>query len=176
MKRIVICILLTVMMITSCSVSEKNGADGRGAAVSTEAETGSAGTSVSEEVTEAGSGTTAVDVSGLSGYTVYPVSADYGEGNPFACEPAEGFHAFSGVKSDADTGVKTKTFEYNGKTVELTYDGKTDSSLGLPNGSSDDGMTNTPPPCCFTKTVKYARYQARFSACPKRTVPAIRRL
>ena len=72
----------------------------------------------------------AVDVSGLSGYTVYPVSADYGEGNPFACEPAEGFHAFSGVKSDADTGVKTKTFEYNGKTVELTYDGKTDSSLG----------------------------------------------
>ena len=72
----------------------------------------------------------AVDVSGLSGYTVYPVSADYGEGNPFACEPAEGFRAFSGVKSDADTGVKTKTFEYNGKTVELTYDGKTDSSLG----------------------------------------------
>ena len=84
MKRIIICMLLTVMMITSCSVSEKNGADGRGAAVSTEAETGSAATSGSEEITEADSAAeaernkTAAIPDGIK--TLVSANADYSYG------------------------------------------------------------------------------------------------
>ncbi len=71
-----------------------------------------------------------IDVSELSGYTVYAWDNDYGMNVLFGSEKPEDFHTLSSLISDADSGSVTKTFEYNGKSVELTYAGTKDSSLG----------------------------------------------
>ena len=116
-------ILLTVMMITSCSVSEKNGADGRGSAISTEAETGLAGTSGREEVTEAGSAAeaernkTAAIPDGIK--TLVSASADYTYGKHPMPENTLPPLKTDFINSEAEP---VKYLDYNGTAIRLNYE------------------------------------------------------